>query len=70
MSPLREGKRKINGSAKTIIEFLGENFGKFIPSTIIYEGKGGPTDLGTNLGGGFITNNEDWKQQIIHFLLI
>ena len=71
MSALCEGKRKINGTAKTIIEFLGENFGRYVPSTIIYEGKGDYTDLSTNIaGGGFVSSGEDWKQQIIHFLLI
>ena len=71
MSAQREGQRKINGTAKKVFEFFGENFGRYLPSTIIYEGKGDYTDLSTNLGvGGFVSPGEDWKQQIIHFLLI
>ena len=69
MSALREGKRKINGTAKKILEFFEEGFGKFVPSTIIYEGKGDYTDVSTNLGGGVTRADQDWKQQIIHFLL-
>ena len=71
MSAVREGKRRINGTAKTLFEFFGEGFGKDLPSTIIYEGKGDYTDLSTTVGGGgLVRNDQSWKEQIIHFLLI
>ena len=71
MSALREGKRKINGTAKKVLEFFEEGFGKYVPSTIIYEVKGDFTDVSTNIGvGAPVRADQDWKQQIIHFLLI